>query len=185
VEATAGTFTDHCDENGDLVEYSCEVQYVQSPNCGVTGPGGGVLPVAAAPLADIAVPFCDSTEVVTGNVTEVVTACAGRCEEAICPFECPDYDERLTYVSVDAVTGAAVFAFDRVGHNLSCELIFDRDTDDYSCITDPEAGREVIVPSLGISSRFCLEGDIGNIGVDDPTYEGIEECAYRCDVLVR
>jgi len=184
IDATAGHFEDHCDANGDLVQYQCELTYIYDPNC--------LYPLSAAvdttldgvgPSPAVAVPICTTVPVPTGNVIETDSACAGRCQDATCPNECPDYDEKVTYLSIDRNTGAAQFSFPRFDKTLDCELIFDRDTDDYDCVLDPQPDREVDIPSLGLSSSYCLEGNIGNIGIDDPTHDGIEECAYRCDVV--
>lgn len=182
IDATAGTFADHCDDNGDLVQYRCEVRYELDPNCSLTG---APTPAAGAPLADIAAPFCNNVSYPTGNVIEQVSQCGGLCQDVACPNLCPAYDETLVYRSIDRGTGQAVFAFDRVGHDLSCELIFDRADDGYDCVADPQASSEIIVPSLGLSSPYCVEGNIGNIGVNDPSHPDGQECSYRCDVVAR
>jgi len=176
IDATQGHFEDHCDANGDLVQYQCETTAMLDPNCVYYDPA---LPLSSSVVA----PNCGYVYVPTGNVIEGVNACAGRCQDAACPDECPDYDEKVTYLAIDPSTGRAEFSFPRFNKTLDCELIFDRDSDGYDCMLDPQPNREVDIPSLGLSSLYCLEGDIGNIGMDDPTHDGIEECAYRCDVV--
>ena len=176
IDATEGHFEDHCDANGDLVQYQCETIAMLDPNCAYYD---SALPLPSSVVA----PNCGYVYVPTGNVIEGVYACAGRCQDAACPDECPDYDEKVTYLAIDPSTGRAEFSFPRFNKTLDCELIFDRDSDGYDCMLDPQPNREVDLPSLGLSSLYCLEGDIGNIGMDDPTHGGIEECAYRCDVV--
>lgn len=70
-----GTFIDHCDGSGNLVEYTCEDEVICSD-------------------------FCEP--ILTGQVIENVIDCKGTCQAGACDRGCPDPGVALTVVSSDA-----------------------------------------------------------------------------------
>lgn len=149
-----GTFTDSCDTNGNLIEYTCEMIC----NC--------------CPNPD---PSCF---VQTGNVVPQTFDCVGTCVEGACVSRCPHDGDALQFSSGDPSGNAQIKNLSD-GSSYSCKLIFDA-TGGYNC-TSATAGLTATIVSLGISS-FCPVGSTGNIGIAPQGYTD-EQCAYQCTFM--
>ncbi len=158
--ASNGTFSDNCDENGNLLDYKC----VAETKC---GPGPN--------------PACNNLD--TGEVASTTVDCAGTCMNGRCDSRCPQQGDHLTFLETQP-DGSAVIHNDTDGRAYSCTLQTDSPADSFDCKT-VGAGQTGIVLSLGLSGRQCPGADFGGIGValpGVPTSNGGENCDYKCGI---
>jgi hypothetical protein len=106
-----GTFADHCDGNGNLVAYQCEMAL---PPC---DPAASAVPNG-----------CDFQPLVfTGRVIpnqdSPTVDCEGRCRDGRCDGRCPQQGDQITLIGLDG----------------SGKVLIQNDTDGrtYSCTSDP------------------------------------------------
>jgi hypothetical protein len=168
VDGTNGTFTDHCDNTGNLVAYSCEAM----TTC-VLAPSG-----QADPL-----PQCKTTE--TGKVVAQTFDCSGHCMAGGCYARCPAVNDLFSYVSIDGATGDATLEDQTDRRRYICKLVFNGAKDGYDCKSGPMPGALAMMVGQGLKSTFCTGGAIGTIGLDAPdagTAAGSGRCAYDCTV---
>jgi len=137
-----GSYTDHCDANGNLVEYGCDAQVVCS------------LPFSHVP------PDIERT----GEVVATAVDCNGSCSEGACRSSCPDVGDIVTYLEVDA--SAASFLNETKGERYDCALIFDNPRDSFDCSNDPRPGDAEVIAGLGLFGSFCTSKNFGNIGLE-------------------
>jgi hypothetical protein len=71
-----------------------------------------------------------------------------------------------------------------VQRTYSCTITFDRADDGYDCAAPERMGTMVEVYSLGISSLFCADATLGNIGTDDPANDLMQECTFNCTTII-
>jgi hypothetical protein len=151
-----GTFVDHCDAQGNLVNYSCETALLCGP----------------APN-----PSCTSYE--TGNVITNAIDCAGHCAGGTCDGRCPMQGDRLAYVSVDP-SGGAVLTNVTQGRRYVCTVFFTGPG--FNCATMPMPGAPAVVYSLGLHGLYCTGAQFGNIGVSLNLNAPTENCGYACSI---
>jgi hypothetical protein len=143
VVGSNGTFVDHCDGDGNLVEYVCETELVCA---------GGINPV------------CTAYE--TGSVSSELFDCVGTCEVGSCEARCPEIGDDVTYLSVpDATT--ATFVSESDGREYQCDLIFGPED---TCNAAGRVGQTHTIISLGLRGGPCTGTDFGNIGLQDCSY---------------
>jgi len=152
IEGKNGTFVDECDANGNLVEYVCDTV----TECG--------------PPPN---PDCDTFQ--TGEVIPMEFDCDGTCVDGTCVSRCPDFGDMLEYI---AVGPTVVFRNLEDSRLYSCTLIFDIQSDNYDCATDPAVDDQTVVHSLGLQTEWCTGGAIGNIGTGNP-----QQCTYSCSMV--
>jgi hypothetical protein len=157
ISGVNGTFRSHCDDGGNLADFSCEAEL----QC---GPGVN--------------PECVDTE--TGNVLASTVDCAGHCRDDACDSRCPLTADQLLYVSVDPLGGAVI---DNVtqSRRYDCALIFDNTMDSYDCTTSLRAGIQATVNGVGLHGNYCTGAAFGNLAVSLDTTQS-ENCAYDCDI---
>lgn len=163
-----GEFTDSCDEKGNLIEYSCEVE--------------------CSPLGNVSCSIFTPTGIVKSHSID----CNGRCSAGACSSLCPKKGDTLTYIKLES-NGDALFKNESHASDIfySCELIYDNLKDNYDCRKNP-------YPNLQVSAyadttyfsdgiELCYQsksGAFGNIGINDPGFPEIEECAYECSIQI-
>jgi hypothetical protein len=164
VQGTNGTFVDSCDAQGNLTDYYCETMQT----CTFPTPQPDPLPMC--------------TSMNTGKVVSNSYDCSGHCMNGTCSDRCPTFGDVLTYVTVDAATGAATFENQTDHRRYGCQLTFDASGDTYDCKTGPSVGLAVKMTAQGLKSWTCTGGDFGALGIgptdalstDPPT------CDYDC-----
>jgi len=92
-----GTFTDRC-EDGNLVEYLCESEFVAAQGY-----------------------------INTGQVTSMASDCEGRCMDGACPNACPVDGDSIEILSIDS-SGNGTFADTVSGWSYTCTLITEAET---------------------------------------------------------
>ena len=157
---TNGVFTDSCDSQGNLVDYSCETETVCGP-----GP----------------TPGCSMYD--TGRVVPQSIDCSGHCVNGRCDGRCPSIGQGYHFVAVGP-PGAATLMNDSDGRTYACSLIYDQSGDSFDCTTGPTAGLAGSITSLGLHGGYCTGQDFGNIGV---TIDGVpapdgQSCTYSCSI---
>lgn len=156
-----GTFTDACDADGNLTEYLCEVRYEAcQPNCW----------------------DCPPCSVSTGQVIPQHIDCNGTCVDGTCVTRCPDFGDGLRYLSVDA-SGDVTFLNLTDQRRYACSLTWDATSDSYDCKSQPYAGLETQVSSLGLFSSYCAGGTFGGVGVKIVSSASNETCGYQCTIM--
>jgi hypothetical protein len=152
-----GSFTDSCDENGNLVEYMCEQTGCGFPQGSNTGTAI-VLPCLPAQ---------------SGKVVPIAVDCGGRCDKGACLQWCPSYGDSIT---VGSVSGGQVVIKDAERAAVyTCTVAFA--VDGYDCASPDLAKRKLSVYSLGT----CTATEVV-FGVDDATNPEVQECTYDCAV---
>ncbi|MDC0745329.1 hypothetical protein [Polyangium mundeleinium] len=124
-----GTFVDHCDENGNLVQYNCEFTICDGVNC---------------------------EPIFTGVVVEDVFDCKGPCKAGVCERGCPEADVALTIASVDA-TGTTTLNDAASGTGYTCTSVIDMNSNDGWACTGAEAVGAT--GKVGNSSGSCNRGE--------------------------
>jgi hypothetical protein len=164
-----GTYTDHCDVNGNLVEYRCGSPAV----CvGV----GDHLPVRSEG---------------TGAVVATEVDCNGSCSEGACRSRCPDFDDVVTYLDIDGV--AASFFDETNEQRYDCLLTDDDHRDGFDCTNDPRAGDAEVVTALSRFGSSCTGKTFGGFQLSNncsyrcstPEVEPlpVEGCPVKGDLL--
>ncbi|MDI1435312.1 hypothetical protein [Polyangium sorediatum] len=110
VTGTNGTFVDHCDESGYLVQYNCQSAICDSVNC---------------------------EDMLTGVVVEEVFDCKGACKAGVCERGCPEADVALTVISVDSTGTTLNDAASGTGY--TCTSVIDKNSNDGWACTGAEA----------------------------------------------
>jgi hypothetical protein len=132
-----GTFTDHCDEDGNLVEYVCE----ETMSCG----------------PDFCEPF------VTGQVIEQAIDCKGTCLSGACDLGCPDEGIEVSIAAVDAA-GVTTLNDAASGTNYTCASVIDEGSNDAWDCAGPQAVGAKGTVGIVSQGKFCTEGE-GSFGV--------------------
>lgn len=119
-EGDNGSFTDTCDDGGNLIAYGCDGTYE------TTGP--------------------QATRYyrTNGSVTSTTIDCGGRCVSGACPDSCPALADPLNYTSV-AADGSVTLVDLSTGWSYACELYAEGSTTD--CKTKWHAGDRAAVTS--------------------------------------
>ena len=99
LSGTNGVFTDSCDSQGNLVDYSCETRTVCGP-----GPN----------------PDCSMFD--TGRVVPESIDCSGHCMNGECDGRCPSIGQSYHFVAVGSA-GAVTLGNDTDGRTYACTLI--------------------------------------------------------------
>lgn len=94
---TNGTFEDRC-EDGNLVEYICELGPCVAMSSGAEDRAAPALPLPVAGGPGIAPP---PPQCITGRVVESLISCGGRCNEGTCFGWCPAAGDEVTYEEVE------------------------------------------------------------------------------------
>jgi hypothetical protein len=152
---TNGSFTDACDESGNLVEHSCELApcisaRVAVPFGGTSGAGG----ISACP---------------TGRVVSTTIDCGGHCEDGACFGWCAEQGGQFEVTSVDGTN----LTMTKGDDEYSCAVVFQREG--YDCLGQALVGRTLVVTSLG-----SCTGASTTWGWDDPESAMIQECTFTC-----
>jgi hypothetical protein len=153
-----GAFTDSCDEDGNLVEHSCEVVTAPPEVC-----SGAPTDTRAAPA-----PFC---RVMTGEVLATTVPCDGGCSEGTCYAWCPDFQDQLTFAEVDA--GRVVLENEAEGHRFACKTTQQAELVD--CEAPSLAGTPAELTSLGACDSSGVV-----LGVDIEKNPSSPDCLYQC-----
>lgn len=161
-EGTNGSFTDSCDEDGNLVEYSCELGPCVSARIAVPYAGRGGYPQGGSG----GLPTCQ-----TGMVVSRTIECGGRCEEGTCFGWCAGQGAVFEVTDVTAERAAMT----KDDYEYSCEVVFQREG--YDCLGQGLVGREIVVTSLG-----ACTAEATTFGWDDPESPSIQECTFTCSL---
>jgi len=92
---------------------------------------------------------------------------------------CPWSSDRLEYLALDPITGAASFHNLDDGRKYDCELIFDSPSYSYDCSLDPQVGNVRRIKSRGLyrGNGTCSPG------LNIPFNVGIDfGCTYQCRI---
>jgi hypothetical protein len=152
-----GSFTDECDADGNLIEYGCEVD---SSTCMFPNPSPGCYRV-------------------TGQVAPAMIDCGGTCEAGACASLCAHTGDEFTYESINRTTGAATLRNLNREAVYDCELTWDRTTDEFDCMAEPNVGDTTTIVAFGAATTFCLPGETSGFGVQ-PAGTTRQECSYEC-----
>jgi hypothetical protein len=151
-----GTLSDECDQNGNLLEYVCEVV----TEC---GPGPN--------------PECNNRQ--TGDVVPQMFDCAGGCVDGTCVARCPEEGDPVGYVEVAGVDVILENGID--GRRYDCLMSFDQANEPYDCTNDPAVGDNTLVFGLGLMSQWCTGTQAFNIGT---SMDGqVQQCTYMCTMV--
>ena len=162
---TNGTFADHCDADGNLIDYQCEKTY---PPC-TTGPN------------------CWSLPVETGDVVPLpqLVDCGGTCSGARCDGRCPQQADQITFQGRD-MDGREIVHNDSDGRTYVCTLNASApNTSSFDCTTIAvsQAG---YVYGLGLTGTYCTSAAVfGSVGVvldGVPTPAGSSTCFLSCAI---
>jgi hypothetical protein len=161
-----GAFTDVC-ENGELIEYTCEIVVTANPDCTSTqaAPASG----GAAEL--VAPPQC---QVPTGKVVETQVDCDGRCREGTCFYWCPSVGDWLEYREAQGET--VEFENPESEFRYECEVTFERDG--YDCASQSLEGHAAPVISQGNCDLTSIV--FGTATDEEPD---VQTCTYSCSLL--
>lgn len=144
---TNGAFEDACDEDGNLLEYSCETQL----GCGGGGNANGDSSGACAPR-----PY------LTGNVWPMTIDCFGLCVDGACDVPCPEAGTTFTITSVDLFSTSYLLEASSVGVRYQC-------TRDGACTAPlPTDGEQLTVVSLPPRDSFQPDCRILSSNVSAP-----------------
>jgi len=154
-----GSFTDTCDNSGNLIEYYCETSCLTPYYSGIGGATGVQNAIACMPQS-------------TGKVLPGTVGCAGRCSAGHCFEWCPNFDDTATLVNVGA-TGATIRT--APGYDLACQVLFTQPG--FDCQATNLTGTQVKVVSLGTCS-----GTISVFGTSLPNSAGNQACTFQCQV---
>jgi hypothetical protein len=155
----AGSYVDHCDADGDVVEHHCETRAEIDPTTH-------------------RLRYFD-----TGRVGSDAIDCRGYCASGACPSRCPGFFDELRYLSV----GGEFARFENQvdGRRYDCELTWDRSNDDFDCAADPGIGDEALIIAMSPANQSAtaqcasLLPEFGTALASDP---GREVCAYQCEI---
>jgi hypothetical protein len=124
---TNGAFEDACDDDGNLVEHSCETQLA----CGSGGNANGDSSGACAPRPHL-----------TGYVWPTTIDCLGLCMDGACDVPCPDAGTTL------AITSVALFSPNYLLDASSWGVRYQCTRDDTCTAPLPADGEQLTVVSL-------------------------------------
>jgi len=165
VTGTDGTYIDHCDGDGNLVQYGCEL----GPSPCPPPPPGGAMP---APV--------DCAPPPTGVVLSKTYDCRGTCRDGVCASRCPDFEDHPTYLTL-AADGSATFRNDPDPRVYACELALEGASVDCS---DPDlVGTSGTIVGLGVFDwNFCTDGVTFTMVLGSETLPGDRDyqCSYSC-----
>lgn len=165
---TNGTYSDYCTEDGNLVEYSCEM------GCDSYALGYGGLPItagAAGAITSQVLPIVCMPYAI-GPVIEAEVNCDGRCQDGTCFGWCPDFGDSLT---VSGVSGGEVAMETPNGYSLKCEVTVTQPG--YDCAEPILVGTSLNVLALGSCTTAATY-----FGTDLPNSIGNQACSYGCTV---
>lgn len=151
---TNGSFTDSCDADGNLVEYTCELAPCLSTRVAFPGGRGGTGGVALCP---------------TGTVLSRTVDCAGHCKGGACFDWCAEQGDELEFTAVSAMQARMA----KGDYELACDVVFQREG--YDCLASSLVGRTLVVTSVGACNAQST-----TFGWDDPEAESIQECTFTC-----
>jgi hypothetical protein len=130
---TNGAFEDVCDEDGNLIEHSCETQL----GCGSGGNANGDSSGACAPQPHL-----------TGYVWPTTVDCLGLCVDGSCEVPCPADGTTLTITSVDLFSPSYLLEASSLGVRYQC-------TRDNTCTAPlPTDGEQLTVVSSPPRDNF-------------------------------
>lgn len=155
-----GTFADHCDAEGNLVDYECEA--MPAP-CGPP-PNG----------------CWDRPLIQTGRVIPLpqTVDCSGTCRNARCDGRCPQQGDQITFEGLDA-DGRQTVRNDTDGRTYACSA-------DMAACTNAPLHQTGFVHSLGLTDLYCTGAAFGSIGVvldGVPTPQGLDTCLLSCSIV--
>jgi hypothetical protein len=162
---TNGTFTDHCDADGNLIDFQCETISA---------------PCTVAPNCSSALPI-HTGRVVPSRAVD----CSGTCSAGHCDGRCPLQGDQITFRGID-MQGRDVVHNGSDGRTYACELNMDTaSAANFDC-ANVSAGRTGYVDGVGLKDVFCTSstvfGAVGIVidGVDTP--RGSATCVFSCGI---
>jgi len=157
-----GSFTDYCDDGGNLIEHYCEPL-----PCGVP-PQADAIPAGSS---GIGVP-CQIGQ--SGNVLELPVDCGGRCSDGACEQYCTDFGQTFTVTNVGV--GQSVIAVDLSGQHVACSII--AELDGFLCADASLQNRVMTVVALGTCSPASFTMGVTYAGTTDA-----QDCSYTCTTV--
>jgi hypothetical protein len=160
-DAGNGTFTDHCDANGNLIGYECETKL---PSCS-PGQNG-----------------CDGPLVFTGQVVPLpnVVDCGGTCLDGRCDGRCAQQGDQVTLMGEDTA-GDVLLHNDSDGRMYACMPDpQDEHGANFDCAHVPQAQKGFVM-GRSVADQHCTGAAFGNISVvldNVPTPSGLDTCGY-------
>jgi hypothetical protein len=149
-----GSFTDSCDESGNLVEHFCEIGPCVSARVAFPAGFGGTGGFENCP---------------TGKVVSRTIDCGGHCEDATCFDWCAEQGGSFEITGVSETT----VLMTKGAYEYTCEVIFEGDG--FDCRDPSLAGRTLVVTSLG-----TCDGESTTFGWNDPESALAQECTFTC-----
>ena len=134
VSGRLGTFTDHCDANGDLVEYQCLL--VSQTLCEGE--------------------YCSEVWSKSDEVEPSLILCGGTCHDGRCVSRCPSNGSQVEFQAI-SMDGSATVASLETGGLLSCQL------SNHTFESEEELEKfmagALTVDLLGGQDHLCLPGN--------------------------
>jgi hypothetical protein len=160
-----GTFSDHCDSNGNLIDYECE---------------------GALPPCNPALNGCDVPLVNTGRVIQLpkVVDCLGTCRDGRCDSRCPQQGDVVTFTD-RSPDGREILRNDTDGRSYVCSVEQGTTPGGNVDCANVAAGQTGFIRSGGALEQQCTGADFGGFGVvldGIPTPPGSDTCVYSCSI---
>jgi hypothetical protein len=163
---TNGAFSDHCDTDGNLIDYECET--MPAP-CG-PGPNG-----------------CSGSDINTGRVVPLpqIVDCAGTCRAARCDGRCPMQGDQVTFNGLGA-DGREIVHNDTDGRTYACAVDTSSEPASNVDCAEVPGGQTGYVQGLGLSGSYCTgAASFGSVAVlldGLPTPQGQYTCSFSCSI---
>jgi len=133
VTGSNGSLTDHCDDNGDLVEHECVL--VSQTLCEGE--------------------YCQEIWSQSDEVSSTTVACAGTCSDGVCLGRCPSEGSQVVFEAISMDGSASVRSLE-TGELMSCQI---RDhTFASEAELDPFLTGELTL-AFGPGQPLCLPGN--------------------------
>jgi hypothetical protein len=165
VTGSNGAFSDECDDQGNLVEYACEMTC--GPLEATPGAGDAAAPIAGAGGAGGAVP-CQLAP--SGRVVPSTLDCQGSCQNGACFTLCPDTGDQFSVTTIDTGRVALKRGDDEP---LDCTVV--TASGGYAC-----ADIEWLGDTLTVTSVAICEAEQVVFSVSHPDIELSSVCTYGC-----
>jgi hypothetical protein len=155
-----GTFTDSCDEGGNLVEHVCELgSCISARIVPAVGGRGGIPQGGTGGLSN-----CP-----TGNVVARTIDCGGRCQDGACFSWCAEQGKSFEITGISEMRVLMTTG----DYDYTCDVVFEGEG--FDCRSSSLVGRTVVVTSLG-----ACNGESTTFGWNDPESNLAQECTFTC-----
>lgn len=153
IEGTNGSFTNVCDDQGNLVNYGCE-RACETPGC---------------------------SPVQTGKVIPWNLDCSGHCVNATCDDRCPVTGQKVEFGEKDS-SGNVLVQNLGDARSYICSLIVQVSAT-FDCSTQTIPGLQATISNTGISIDSCTGKDFGTIALAFDGVPDTIACVFQCSIL--